>query len=76
MRNANLHNIYYNLKSNHKTKKFELHKEAREFGNMKLDTKTKTIKSEEIHWNDYGERYVKIFTHKWKNGKLKTINKK
>ena len=59
-----------------KTKKFELHKEAREFGNMKLDPKTKTIKSEEVNWNDYGERYVKIFTHKWKNGKLKTISKK
>jgi len=61
---------------NPKTKKFELCKEVREFGNMKIDPKTKTIKSEEVHLNDYGERYVTIFTHKWENGKFKTISKK
>jgi len=61
-----------------KTKKFELHKEARELGNMTLDPKTKTIKSEEWNgWNDRGVGpYATVFTHKWKNGKLKTISKK
>ena len=60
---------------NKNTQKFELHKEAREFGNMMLDQKTKTIKSEELHYDEKDNRYLIISTHKWQNGMLKTISK-
>ena len=60
-----------------KTKKFELHKETRDFANMKPDIKTKTVKSE--LWNGYDTKnrhQLTIFTNKWVNGQLKTIGKK
>jgi hypothetical protein len=60
-----------------KTKKLELHKEAREFANMTPDKKSKTVKSE--LWNGYDvmdRAQLTIFTHKWVNGKLKTASKK
>lgn len=60
-----------------KTKKFELHKETRDFANMTPDIKTKTIKSE--LWNGYdmkNRHQLTIFTNKWVNGQLKTISKK
>jgi hypothetical protein len=60
-----------------KTKMFDLHKETREFGNLKPDIKTKTLKSE--FWNGYDTKnrhQLTIFTNKWVNGKLKTISRK
>lgn len=60
-----------------KTKKFELHRETRDFANMTPDIKTKTVKTE--LWNGYdlkGQHQLTIFTNKWVNGQLKTINKK
>ena len=60
-----------------KTKRFELHKETREFSNMTPDVKTKTVKTE--LWNGYdikNRHQLTIFTNKWVNGKLKTISKK
>jgi len=60
-----------------KTKKFDLHKETRDFANMTPDLKTKTVKTE--LWNGYdmkGRHQLTIFTNKWVNGKLKTISKK
>lgn len=60
-----------------KTKKFELHSETRDFANMTLDVKTKTVKTE--LWNGYdmkGRHQLTIFTNKWVNGQLKTISKK
>lgn len=59
-----------------KTKKFELHKEARDFANMTPDYKTKTIKTE--LWNGYdmnGNHQLTVFTNKWVIGQLKTISK-
>ena len=60
-----------------KTKKFELHSETRNFANMTLDKKSKTVKSE--LWNGYdikGRHQLTIFTNKWVNGQLITVNKK
>lgn len=60
-----------------KTKKFDLHKETRDFANMTPDIKTKTVKTE--LWNGYNMKrrhQLTIFTNKWVNGKLKTISKK
>ena len=60
-----------------KTKKFDLHKETRDFANMTPDLKTKTVKTE--LWNGYdmkGRHQLTIFTNKWVNGQLKTISKK
>ena len=60
-----------------KTKKFELHSETRDFANMTLDVKTKTVKTE--LWNGYdmkGRHQLTIFTNKWVNGQLKTISEK
>jgi hypothetical protein len=60
-----------------KTKTFELHKETRDFANMTPEPKTKTVKTE--LWNGYdlkGQHQLTIFTNKWVNGQLKTINKK
>lgn len=57
------------------TKKFELHKEARKFGNMTIDKKTKSIKSEMRNGiNTIGPVQLIIFTNKWINGKLKTTS--
>lgn len=59
------------------TQKFDLHKEARVFANMKPDVKTKTVKSELWYGYDMKNRHqLAIFTNKWVNGKLKTISKK
>jgi len=60
-----------------KTKKFELHSETRDFANMTIDVKTKTVKTE--LWNGYdmkGRHQLTIFINKWVNGQLKTISKK
>jgi hypothetical protein len=60
-----------------KTKMFDLHKETRDFANMMLDIKTKTVKTE--LWNGYdmkNRHQLTIFTNKWVNGKLKTISKR
>lgn len=59
------------------TKKFDLHKEARDFANMTTDIKAKTIKTE--LWNGYdfkGRHQLTVFTNKWVNGQLTTTNKK
>lgn len=59
------------------TKKFDLHKETRDFANMTPDMKTKSVKTE--LWNGYdikNRHQLTIFTNKWVNGKLKTISKK
>lgn len=59
------------------TKKFCLHKEARDFANMTIDKKTKTIKTE--LWNGYdlkGRHQITVYTNKWLNGQLKIIDKK
>jgi hypothetical protein len=59
------------------TKMFNLHKEARDFANMKPDIKTKTVKTE--LWNGYdmkNRHQLTIITNKWVNGQLKTISKK
>lgn len=59
------------------TKKLDLHKEASDFGDMEIDAKTKTIRSE--LWNGYdrkGRHQLTVFTHKWVNGRLKTMGKK
>jgi hypothetical protein len=60
-----------------KTKKFLLHREARDFANMTPDLKTKTVKAE--LWNGYdmkGRHQLTILTNKWVKGQLKTISKK
>ncbi len=62
---------------NPNTKKFELHKETRDFANMLPDIKTKTVKTE--LWNGYDAKdrhQLTIFTNKWIGGKLKTISKR
>ena len=59
-----------------KTKKLELHKEARDFANMTPDKKTKTVKSELWNDRDVEGQKLTVFTHKWINGQLKTTNKK
>ena len=61
-----------------KTKKLELHKEAREFANMTPDKKSKMVKSELWNgWDIEGEgQQLTIFTNKWINGHLKTTSKK
>lgn len=57
-----------------KTNRLQLHEEAREFGNMKPDFRTKTIKSESRNYDFLdGNPPLTIFTHKWINGQLKTI---
>ncbi|OYQ43927.1 hypothetical protein CHU92_02780 [Flavobacterium cyanobacteriorum] len=59
------------------TKKFDLHKEARDFANMTIDKKSKTIKAE--LWDGYdlkGRHQLTIFTNKWVNGQLTTTSKK
>lgn len=59
------------------TKKFDLHKEARDFANMTPDIKTKTVMTE--LWNAYdmkNRHQLTFFTNKWVKGKLKTISKK
>ena len=58
------------------TKKLELHKEARELANMTPDKKSKTVKSELWNGWDIEGQQLTIFTNKWINGQLKTINKK
>lgn len=59
------------------TKKIAVHNEARDLANMKPDPNTKTVKSE--IWNGYnmqGQSELTIFTNKWVDGQLKTIEKK
>lgn len=58
------------------TKKFDLHKEARNFANMKIDKMTKTVKTE--MWNGFnnkGKNKLTIYTNKWVNDKLKIKSK-
>ena len=57
-----------------KTKKLELHKEAREFANMTPDKQSKTIKSEMWNETDIAGWQLTVFTHKWVNGQLTTTN--
>jgi hypothetical protein len=60
-----------------KTKKFDLHRETRDFANMTPDIKTKSVKFE--LWNGYDEKerhHLTIFNNAWINGKLKTISQK
>ena len=59
-----------------RTKKLELHKEAREFANMTPDKKTKTVKSELWNEGDINGQQLTIFTNKWINGQLKTTSEK
>lgn len=59
-----------------KTKKLNLHKEARDLANMTPDKKTKTVKTE--LWNGYdnrGRHHLTVFTNRWINGKLKMVSK-
>lgn len=59
------------------TKKFNLHKEARNYANMTLDIQNKTVNTESCF--DYGKKgrhQLIIYTNKWVNGKLKTISEK
>ena len=58
------------------TGKLEIHKEAREFANMKPDKRTQTIISEEAIWcKKTGFKDVGFWTNKWDKGQLKTIKK-
>jgi len=58
-----------------KTKKIENHSETRNLANMQPNSKTKTIISEDVIYNDKGLQGVCDLTNKWVNGKLKTIKK-
>ena len=58
-----------------KTKKLKLHKEAREFTNMRPDKQSKTVKSKMWDEADIAGWQLTIFTHKWVNGQLKTTGK-
>ena len=59
------------------TKKFNLHKEARDYANMTLDRKNKTVKTEScFDYGSKGRHQLIIYTYKWVNGHLKTISKK
>lgn len=60
---------------NPKTKKFSLHEEARNLGNMKPDSDQKVVFSELSHgYNLNNNREISILTNKWVDGKLKTID--
>lgn len=62
---------------NPKTKKFELHEEARELGNMKPDSTQKIVFSEISHgYNSNDSLEISILSNKWVDGKLKTIEEK
>lgn len=62
---------------NPKTKKFELHEEARNLGNMKPDFDQKVVFSELSHGvNLNNNREISILSNKWVDGKLKTIDEK
>jgi hypothetical protein len=62
---------------NPKSKKFELHNEARELGNMKPDYTQKIVFSEISHgYNINNSREISILSNKWIDGKLKTIDEK
>ncbi len=59
------------------TKKFNLHKEARDYANMELDIINKTVKTESCYeYRTKGRHQLMIYTNKWVNGKLKTISEK
>jgi hypothetical protein len=58
------------------SKKLELHNETRDFANMSVDPCSKSIFTEE--WQGYdslNNPHLTIFTNKWIDGKLKTIDK-
>ena len=60
-----------------RSKKFDLHKEARDFANMCIDQFSKTIISQD--WEGYdslNNSHLTIYTNKWINGQLQTINKR
>jgi hypothetical protein len=60
-----------------RSKKFDLHKEARDFANMCIDQYSKTIISQD--WEGYdslNNPHLTIYTNKWINGQLQTINKR
>ncbi len=64
------------LTINPKTKKIQTHPEAKELANMHLDSKTKTVISEDVVWSvDYGFQGVCDLKNKWVNGKLKIVKR-
>lgn len=59
---------------NPENKKFEIHREAKEFANMKRDSFQKVIFSELFHGYDSNDSAeISILTNKWIEGKLKNV---
>jgi hypothetical protein len=64
------------LTINPETKKIQIHPETRELANMGVDSKSKTIISEEVVWNvDYGFQGVCDLRSKWISGRLKVVKR-
>lgn len=64
------------LTINSKTKKLQTHPEAKELANMYLDSRTKTVISEDVLWSvNYGFQGVCDLKNKWINGKLKIVKR-
>jgi hypothetical protein len=64
------------LTINPKIKKLQTHPEAKELSNMHLDSKTKTVISEDVLWSvNYGFQGVCDLKSKWINGKLKIVKR-
>jgi hypothetical protein len=64
------------LTINPKTKKIQTHPEAKDLANIHLDSKTKTVISEDVVWSvDYGFQGVCDLKNKWINGKLKIVKR-